>query len=324
MFREGDDVDILFVSHFHEDHINGIAKLKELTNIKNVIIPHYENDLQKLLLVTLRPRDDEDKLDSLIEQPESFFSSTTRVVRVKTFNGGMNMNSKPIIIDELNNKTIESGTSITTSSLCKLNSFWEYIPYNHKYDERIVVLAKYLEITPRELICGIGDTDLQSKLKNIYRKIIVKESINAHSMMVYSGQYLEAANNVTDLPNGCLYTGDATFNEATTQRLLEHLGNRCSNMIMLQVPHHGSGHSFHDTIFNILKNNSTYPILFLSCGKDNSYGHPSPFVITNCNLFLNSLKCLPILYDKSQREQDVRIVCEDKSSMLVLIFDLNH
>ena len=313
------DIDILFISHFHEDHINGISKLKELTNIKNVVIPRYNDNTRLLLLSTLRPRNNGSDLKELIENPEQFFSNT-RVIRVNRIDSNLPQRSLPLNVEEVD-KEIESGTSITLKSLSKRHFLWEYIPYNCYYDERLNYVVDYFQISETELNLRIGEEEFQNKLKSM----IPKELINTNSMMVYSGHFENRIdnNNADECnPDGCFYTGDATFNNDIIERISNHLGSRCSNIVMLQIPHHGSGESFHDALFKILKNESTYPILFLSCGNNNRYGHPSPLIITNCSLFLQSRKSIPIIYHNNFiEEKEIKIVCEEKGSMLVLIFD---
>lgn len=315
------DVDILFISHFHEDHINGIAKLKELTNIKNVVIPLYNDNARLLLLSTLRPRNKGSDIYKLIESPESYFSNS-RVICVKSFDGNLKPRSKPINVEELDS-IIESGTSITIGALIKNLFFWEYIPYNRYYEERLSLIVNSFQISETELKDCVGNKNFQRKLKSR----IPKEYINTNSMMVYSGLFENEIKSIEkkDAPNGCFYTGDAEFNDLIIDTISNHLDNSCSNIVMLQIPHHGSGDSFHNSLFRLLQNESTYPVLFLSCGFQNSYGHPSPVVVSNCSLFLNSRKSIQVIRNNAFiEEQEIRIICEERGSMLVLIFDFNN
>ncbi len=314
------DIDILFISHFHEDHINGIAKLKELTNIKHVVIPLYNDNTRLLLLAALRPRNKGGNLEKLIESPETYFSGS-HVICVKSIDKGIKQMSTPVNVEE-SEPIIDSGTLITMKSLSRMSLMWEYIPYNLFYDERLKCIVNTFQISESELNSRIGDKDFQNMLKS--RTPI--ESINTNSLMVYSGLHETGINRSegSHSPNGCFYTGDASFNNDIVGRISNHLGKRCYNILMIQIPHHGSGYSFHDTLFQLLKNESVYPIMFLSCGNYNRYGHPSPMVITNCSLFLDTRKCMPIIHHNNFfEEHSIRIVCEDRSSMLVLLFDIN-
>lgn len=40
---KGSTIDILFISHFHADHVNGIRLLSQMYQIKNVVLPQIDN-----------------------------------------------------------------------------------------------------------------------------------------------------------------------------------------------------------------------------------------------------------------------------------------
>ncbi len=319
------EIDILFISHFHEDHINGIAELKKRAKIKNVIIPLYDNDKQLLLLATLRHRNKNDKLEELIKDPVSFFSGSN-VVRVKKWNNNEYQNLNPIDTEEIEReKDIDSGRPVVIKNPRNKQIIWEYIPFNHYDQNREHEFEKLIPNFQADLKSRIDDKEFQAILKDTYNSLVSKECFNAFSLMVYSGIYsMNCTFNFEEIyPNGCLFTGDATFSNVVSKKLSDHLGKRCSNLTMIQIPHHGSNNSFHDSIFSLLKNGSTYPILFLSCGNHNTYGHPSPFVVSRCNLYQISRPDSPILMHKYKpfMEQGVRIVSESKDTLLVLVFD---
>ena len=326
-FKENDKVDILFISHFHADHINGVEALCRRVHVKNVLIPFYNKEERLALLATTITKNNNinnDGLKRLIMDPRAYFSdfgdneNKIRVIEVKS--NSIPANKSYLLDDsEFNEKEIESGTKVWLSDLT-----WEYIPYNSENDERF---QTFINECNR---CGVSLDNIQREIQNEqYRKLlrkayeatIPKNSINKYSMMLYSG-----ANNEKLHYGACLYTGDMSLNQIEISKINTLLDARCRNLSMFQIPHHASIDSFDTSVFYLL-GQTHFPILFASCGNKNKYGHPSPYVITQCNLFLSE-KTRKQTKDKQgvslMIEQGVKIVCEDKNSMLVMIFDFNN
>lgn len=320
MFEKNDVIDILFISHFHSDHINGIVELKKRTKIRNVIIPLYEQEMQLLLLATVPSDKKNDKtyheVEKLIINPEEFFGNDTRVYRVKRVNNEVDSNQRIFNLDEMQPMIteIESGCRVTCSLL---SPYWEYIPFNFMYQERHNEFMRECQnnnIDLDNLQGKIGNKSFLSALKKVYKAISPKTSINENSMMLYSGQCFKLDDAIA-----CLYTGDATISDAVINDLKKLLNYRCDSISMLQIPHHASRKSFSTSIFDLIRYRLPrfYLVLFVSLGNKNTYGHPSSYVITQCNLFLNHLR--PPRHPRTfRRNQRVKIVSEEKSSMLVL------
>lgn len=326
-FKEDDRIDILFISHFHADHINGIEALCKRAHVKNVLIPFYNKEERLALLATTITKNNNinnDGLKRLIIDPKTYFSDIgdkekkTRVIEVIPNSTSAN---KSYILDdsEFNEKEIGSGSKVSLPNLT-----WEYIPYNSENNERFqTFLSKCnrLGISLNYIEQEIQNEQYRKSLRKAYEATIPKCAINKYSMMVYSGASNEKLNY-----GACLYTGDMSLNQIEISNISCLLNVRCCNLSMFQIPHHASLDSFDTSVFRIL-DQTPFPLLFASCGNKNKYGHPSPFVITQCNLFLSE-KTRRQTKDKQgvslMTEQRVKIVCEDKNSMLVMIFDFNN
>lgn len=315
-FSDSDEIDILFISHFHADHINGIERLKDtIKKIKTVVIPYMDDTTRYLSLATMSTFDA--SVYQLIVSPQSYFEGS-RVIEVNR-NDGEPRGLEPIVVDNLPPRDrIESGTSLLFSKV----HFWEYMPFNIDFDEFHKALKKALSnhgFEPERLPELVTDKENLNKIHDIYTKYF--KNLNESSMIVYSG----AVNgSVESRNNACLYTGDATITPTLTNQLTHQLRqSRVEKIQMLQIPHHGSRSSFDESLLNLLNNNHE-PILFLSCGKTNSYGHPSPYVITRCNLFL-ATKHVPYYYWRhccGYNRNLVDIVTEEKQTMLVVPYKL--
>ena len=86
VFQEGDRIDILFLSHFDYDHVNGVQYLLSRCNISTVIIPHLsEDEKYAFMLRNAAWGRVEDSISTIrmIENPEEWFGDgVDRIVRV--------------------------------------------------------------------------------------------------------------------------------------------------------------------------------------------------------------------------------------------------
>ena len=112
-FDKNEDIDILFISHFDNDHVN---KIKILTNrgrkIKNVVMPLLSDENKCILLALYKSlgKDHEDSIE-IISNPNIFFGNDTRIIHIKEVDEDTNMDSTQSIvnINEVNSDILDSG-----------------------------------------------------------------------------------------------------------------------------------------------------------------------------------------------------------------------
>lgn len=75
---------------------------------------------------------------------------------------------------------------------------------------------------------------------------------------------------------GTLLTGDLTCTDRVVQKMERHFGSRLPGSAFLQVPHHGSVHSWNS---RLIAATSPEIIPVISAGRSNGYRHPHPQVI---------------------------------------------
>lgn len=291
-FPENHSIDILFISHFHADHINGIKILAKHCRIKKVVLPLID-DQAKILLKVTNLLDNNFSDTGLIDNPEGFFGGNTPIIRIEPTEinpntDGIGLNDPTDISEIVNSSTNASGTVFTPLA----GVDWLFIPFNYKHDERKKQFENALKIYDLTL----DDIDSITKIKKNKADIIkayksVKGDLNTNSMILYSGKksddYVYCFNHFyhfyfyrhshLDLQSGCLYMGDIDLNQpnivtdinAKLKQILKFIGT-------LQVPHHGSIHNFTSKILHP----SIYCTIF-SFGTSNAYGHPSDRVISD-------------------------------------------
>lgn len=152
-------IDILFISHFDEDHINGIEFLKNHCNIKRVVMPLLDEKakilakVKNIIRYDTRSGNPTKLIDSFktIDKPEASLKDDTMIIKVNYTNGRTSTeNSELYDIIDLNTnkygriKEIESASRIHLS-LKEDRTEWYFIPFNYKYDERSEQFAEALK-----------------------------------------------------------------------------------------------------------------------------------------------------------------------------------
>ncbi|MGL4670347.1 MAG: MBL fold metallo-hydrolase [Methanobacteriaceae archaeon] len=300
-FKSTDEIDILFISHFHADHISNIKTLKKHCKlIKNVVLPVL-SDIEKILIISIYKALGLEEEAYLIENIDSYFGDKTKIIYVKEDGDKKeeNIGNEPIDIERIeNNEEIESGTVLELSSIKILN--WCFVPYNPKDIERKMKLKDEFKDNDDITIENVTQKDSGSyvadkvdEIKKIYKKVYKYDTeINKSSMLVYSGplkknkdfsllhvykcsifHYYGPNNRLKDSYRvGCIYTGDTNFNKIDNIRKIYKKYWCCVGTI--QIPHHGSIENFNENFFD-----DEFYFCPISFGKNNSHGHPSTFVI---------------------------------------------
>lgn len=307
------DVDILFISHFDNDHISTIEALRDSTNnIHTVVMPLLEPE-HKSLLINLSSALSTETLN-LIKDPQAFFGPNTTIVSVRSTqesNREENDNplNLPIPLDSFESISVQSSSppSIIINSgrplIINNESRWVFVPYNFKFENRHAKLIKQLESlgfdvselvkNPNYVMDSLKDIKSRKALKNIYDKKLGGD-INENSMLLYSGPSKDSES--SDVCHcelighdsvyscecfnsaGCIYTGDSDLNQVLKEDDI-YLDYRRSVGI-IQIPHHGSKENFNIKFFE-----QFYPVICpVSYGTKNSHGHPAAEVINELSM----------------------------------------
>ena len=298
-------VDLIFISHFHDDHINGIEIQRNTKPL--IIIPGISHYAFVIDLIYNYMRTGDKRSDSI-----SFMLDCLPALS-SAHNNGNKQNQ--IIIEPNSNcgsrfNVVQEGVASiqipTPTDGSEDSILWRYDAYFHKYDKekekelilelskRISALAEHRsdefkdEEWYRNLIDGLSALDIDD-IKGVFTSIY-KGSQNRYSMLVHSYPVDKRNKNMD-----CLYTGDITITQPVKTTIIN------INPHYIQVPHHGSDHNYEETIYN--KNQ----IAFISVGKRNTYGHPGRETLVGL----------------IQKCKSVHMITEDKESKYKCRFELN-
>lgn len=299
-FSKTDIIDVLFISHFDYDHISAISTLKQsVGKIKRVILPllHYE---QKNLLININRALSQHVL-KLIDDPEAYFGLDTDIIYIKatderSIGDFFDSEAPKINLQDISNFKnnnsgrieIESGRHLFIDK----NSNWFFVPYNYRNETRSKQLitdlnnlgfdVSKLKNDSKYSLTQITTAASRKALRRAYSRI--DGNVNENSMLLYSGPEKKSNDDTCYICSdftwpkymfeaGCIYTGDSDLNKV-------NLGLIYSNFVLnvgtVQIPHHGSRHSFS---IDSLKSFWPFVICPISYGTKNTYGHPAVEVI---------------------------------------------
>lgn len=302
------NVDILFISHFDEDHINGVEFLKP----KTVVVPFLsEAQILLLTLCNMFQKGANSNVD-LAKNPTKTFpeaqiiqilpygsdygsdSDFDPIFDLKAINGSnRDDNSKKNVLKEL-----RKVKSLVPINILHDNPFWEYIPYNPNWDKYVELFKSKMsqyKLDWNQLVAPDNGTYIEknfSDLKKIYNELKQK---NLHSLVVCSSskqdvmlsyycakcKYCLIPPCKLNLPCGCIYFGDAKVDAEWRDDFYDYLKglDLLEEIGTLQVPHHGSNLSYG---WNVIPPQDCFAnsvLCIISIGEFNHYGHPSALVI---------------------------------------------
>ena len=308
-FDKNDTIDYLFISHLDRDHISLVdTLLSHVRRVRHIVLPLI-TDEDLVIALTLHKVANNTSSARFVSR----ILSHLRGERGDDYMGGDY--SILCVGDSERQGSWKGGSRLTNGQALYLGCFlqWVFIPFNVESVSRREELKKklaalLLEKSVKDEIRSYGETVSDSdgffnklkdagfvenvirnngillkKLKDVYSNI--GGTINDNSLQLYSGpadvkhtfSFLVAKSNwrkyYTSRRVACLYTGDCQF-DIDTWKNIEYK-KVWSNVGTIQLPHHGSKHSF-DISKNPLK--ESY-VCVASCGNPNTFGHPSDRVL---------------------------------------------
>lgn len=197
---QGKDIDILFISHFDSDHVNGLKELSLHHNIRNVVVPQYDNYEWYFGLVAGRG-----KYTDVITPISSLNTHVIQVTRQKDRDPEVKDNPLDFSKDEAI-KEIESGVTIGIYNTAKL--LWIYKPINffdttimkELEDEIDIRMSGFKEMGPSEKVKYVSEnrTEINKIYNRVFRDASTKQTgANSASLCLYSGAYSPTDENHT-------------------------------------------------------------------------------------------------------------------------------
>lgn len=295
----GHDIDVLFISHFHADHISQIPNLLQNFNIKIIVLPVISKEvvvdvyLNNYISATTTNSPVISLLEDLIGKGGNI--GVTKIVRVNStpgdkINGDGQQNFNAIDISQDFLDGLQADNDIESNTILRLYD-WEYIICNYpcarssklivemqkRYPDLLAALLSQEWGDVRTLLGRIPFEDIEKLYKDCF-----SHDQNEESMVVLSRPVADDECRT----KYCLYTGDSPFRNS--KRLLyikNYYKPHWDNIGTLQAPHHGADDDnpvdLHDSLRTCV----------VCYGTQNKYGHPGRQALLNmagrrCNIRL--------------------------------------
>lgn len=293
---EKQKINYLFISHFHEDHINGIKMLLNQCAVQNLVIPAIKN--KGILLcdyihnvVRSNNWDNEGNwlLEGVFSEPntDSFHYYENQGISIVRCSVNSEQGSVP------------QGTNVITEE--KMG--WEYLMYCSEsgkwnafitnFDREFPTVYQQFEKSGFFVIKDFFSNSPNDfgKLKDLYNKYYKnpKKNDNYYSMAVLSKPV--CSDEKTD-EMMCLYTGDYPARDnKCLQELKTYYDGYWKDFKTMQVPHHGSRYDNPKELYDISGRHCVY-----SYGTNNRFHHPCGKMLSE--LLIKQESLIPVNEDK--------------------------
>lgn len=291
-------IDAVFISHFDNDHVNGLKTLLNKAEVKCIFLPLLNDDEVYALSLSFVEKLGDPLYSGLIESAirGTPLRGHINVVRIDKYNGGISDEQPYFLYDGQNEHTdsrieIPSGTSIKL----KNSTPWIFKTFNFRNAEgkrekqlKNALKKRGYELSLTELIKKWQAPQYQDGIRKCYK--FVSGSMNANSMVTYSGpkdRDIEVSHRFTCLSRPCdwrnlccckvldgklagsMYFGDYEAKGGLKWKQYEDSFKSLIPLLHVQqVPHHGSRHNY-----NVKLNVPKKKLNFISAGKTSSHPH---------------------------------------------------
>lgn len=301
----GMTIDIVFISHFHADHISHITNLLNDFSVKAIVLPDVTPEVAVDAFLNnyiAAGRGNNSINTPLIDRLLSSETGIegTKMIRVKQFGVEEEKtvgNNTILDLNDGNYNNLSASSIISSDTIIQLYD-WEYILCNYpsartanlinemnkRFPKLLEVLLQQKWAEARALLSTIPFDDIAKLYKDCFPNDENEESMTVLSRPVNDGFKPATC---------CLYTGDSPFR--TKKRLnfvKKYYGIHWDKIGTMQAPHHGADDDnpvgLHDKLRTCV----------VCYGTKNTYGHPGKQALIN----MAQVKC------------NIRLVTEDETS----------
>lgn len=313
IFHEGEIIAAVFLSHLHEDHVNGLPMLLQHCRVRKVYFPEIEKEDIPLLQFQNRANDLPDeafsqRLLQALPNPVSLLLSSPETMWIPVPEANEGVDNE----DDRPRNFPQSLSKLCGESLSAQADDWLFVPFNFRREDIIDKLRDELgkllhldqsQLTNETLLDRWNQKAvIRRKIKKVF--LSIAGEFNTNSMTLFSGRMSNSGSQIAQHGRhcldpfhpcwyfpfhhywrpfwarsnfkaaGCLYTGD--YNASGSRewiKLKRHYRRYWDSIGCIQIPHHGSQHNFNDEFCKL----NAYPVI--SAGLGNQYKHPSADVL---------------------------------------------
>ena len=298
------ELDMLVISHFDKDHMNGVSELLRDTKVKNIFIPYYHLDNYLLFVCFIYGYGIAANIGNIILVPP------TDAIKNEAEGDIENLNNNDFGLDRAND--IPNNFEIDNIDILKANKIkfrfkkiWEFKFYN------VELKSKDYEGIESEIKKKLDDSSLEEfikkpgskkELQEIYKKYIKTHRNNSEqnqsSLCLYHGPcddlrllmrcvcgfywfYPYKSRFCELMSNGTILTGDISLVNSTSDKekpyyesFIQCFEKYLEKTGVFQIPHHGSKNTWNKQILEDFPNS-----IFVNSASENNHNHPDRIVL---------------------------------------------
>ena len=291
-------IDILFISHFHADHVNGLKLLSKSYRIKHVVLPQID-DYEWFYIIENYLTTGNADVGIITDVRSSIGEATIIQVAPRGENGEEVVSEESIDLDGREGIIINGLSPLVIDN--QDFALWHFVVVNPllKGDlEALKMAIQDIDYNGRKVtIDDLHDPGvliaIRAELQAVYSKVFKggneysmcmlselanRKDYESHSRFNMRNRVcMECFRHRYHDCDGGLYCGDADFLHCDTLDCLKRrLRGREENVGLLQIPHHGSKENFNIDLLNWL---GRIRVSFACFGSPNRYNHPSSDVM---------------------------------------------
>ena len=300
-------LDLLFISHLHQDHISHIPRLIDGIDVDIVFLPDIIPEIRLLLASSFDDIELNSELIYLYSDPVGYFiarrarcvvlmmgegesstegrenrtednKETYNGITIQTLGGKLEKESKGNVKIIKCSGMAQATIPIVSWEFSIINMNFEY----HKKPKFIGQIQEILKNNNNNFFNILGDKESLQKLRKIYKRCFGKtnKKINENSVIVHSypiggGNLVDRGKVDRDGKADTLLLGNISINEVSLGNMHRDLLKDHCCPCVIQLLRHGARIDRCPDFFELpTKSHSFYPILVASYGLINNYGHP--------------------------------------------------
>lgn len=278
-------IDLLVISHYHEDHINGLEYVFKNFNVKRMLMPYMDLSEKVESYVDADKRNNTNSFyrDFCINPGKALLDNFGKSSEITFVYPEISKEANEISIQDMK-QAVKSGDKI----LYDTNKYkWAYIAFNYQNRKRTNQFKKSIENISINTIDDFKKYYAQNKNEFIKIYDEISGDKNTNSLVLYSGLYSKEKTTIysrrknfnltQNNMSGCLYLGDYEAKGVYKMRNLKaSYASYFDNISTVQIPHHGSKHNYNSEL-----NFKPNIISVISAGIDNIFSHPDKETLTN-------------------------------------------
>ncbi len=269
-------IDYLFISHFHDDHINGLSDLTQKLKPNCIVIPMLPMDM---ILTT--------RICNFIAYGQNALLSDELIQDLFLGNNPQRdvIAVRPDVGDRDNTPLYPQGNHHVEESIELLDNkgaFWRYRLFNsvNLNDVRAKNFINDVRNIPGLLNGDVLDVQQVlnhiDDLKDLYKKAMNEANDNLYTLVVESEPLRVTITEDKSLA-GCVYFGDFVPSKNVWGRFLQVINDYENVVGAIQVPHHGAEANWRSEMLTRgIENHSHF---VFSSGSKNKYHHPYYWII---------------------------------------------